>query len=375
MVFTIIIFILTLLVLVVSHEFGHFITAKRFGVKVLEFGFGLPPRVFGRKIGETLVSLNWLPFGGFVRLHGEDETDKKILNDKRSFAAKTVWQRMVIVTAGVVMNFLLAALLFWIVLFAQGFKETIPLLTPYRFIGVNQTNESLVLIGRIASDSPAEKAGIKSGDQVIRIADQEIKTSDQLVSKTREYAGREVNFTLKSPDKTERVAAVVPRANPPAGQGALGVEVGSVEIANLDYQSFSQRLFAGFTHSYNLASYSMAVLGKYISEAFSSKSLEPVAGSVAGPIGITNVAGMILQTDSPLIPYLSFVAILSLNLAMINILPFPALDGGRLLFLIVELIARRRVKAEVERWVHTIGMIILIALIVLVTFSDIRKFF
>lgn len=375
MIFTIIIFVITLLILVVSHEFGHFITAKKFGVKVLEFGFGLPPRVWGKKVGETLVSINWLPLGGFVRLFGEDETDKKVLSDKRSFAAKPVGQRIIVVVAGVVMNFLLAAILFWIVLFSQGFKETIPLLTPYRFAGVDQSNESLVIIGRVAADSPASKAGIKSGDQVVKIGDTKVESGEQLVNLTKEHAGKNVNFTLRDSEKNERVVSVTPRVNPPEGQGALGIEMGTVTVANLNYRNFPQRAFAGFTHSYNLASYSAVVMGKFIGQAVTSKSLEPVSGSVSGPVGITNLAGVILQTDSPLIPYLSFMAILSLNLAMINILPFPALDGGRLFFLTIEAVTRRRVKAEVERWVHTIGMAILLALIVLITFSDIKKFF
>lgn len=375
MIFTIIIFVITLLILVVSHEFGHFITAKKFGVKVLEFGFGLPPRVWGKKVGETLVSINWLPLGGFVRLFGEDETDKKVLSDKRSFAAKPVGQRIIVVVAGVVMNFLLAAILFWIVLFSQGFKETIPLLTPYRFAGVDQSNESLVIIGRVAADSPASKAGIKSGDQVVKIGDTKVESGEQLVNLTKEHAGKNVNFTLRDSEKNERVVSVTPRVNPPEGQGALGIEMGTVTVANLNYRNFPQRAFAGFTHSYNLASYSAVVMGKFIGQAVTSKSLEPVSGSVSGPVGITNLAGVILQTDSPLIPYLSFMAILSLNLAMINILPFPALDGGRLFFLTIEAVTRRRVKAEVERWVHTIGMAILLALIALITFSDIKKFF
>ncbi len=375
MVITIIVFILTLLILVISHEFGHFITAKKFGIKVLEFGFGLPPKIWGKKVGETLVSINWLPLGGFVRLFGEDEVDKKVLKNERSFAAKPVGQRIVVVVAGVAMNFLLAALIFWVVLFAEGFREQVPLLTPYHFVGVNQTDETLVLVGGVAKDSPAGAAGIKPGDQILKFDSTAITGSEQLMSLTKAHADQPVNLTLQDPERNQREVTVTPRGNPPAGQGALGVEIGSVTVANLNYQSFPQRLFSGITHSYNLGSYSLTVLGRFIGEAISSRNVAPVAGSVSGPVGITNIAGMILQSKSPLLPYLSFIAMLSLNLAMINILPFPALDGGRLVFLVVELITRRRVKAEVERWVHTIGMVILIALIVLVTFSDIKKFF
>lgn len=372
---TIIIFIITLLFLVVSHEFGHFIVAKKFGVKVLEFGFGIPPKVWGKRIGETLVSINWLPIGGFVRLFGEDETDKEILNDKRSFAAKTVGQRMGIVTAGVVMNFILAAVIFWVVLTAQGFKEQIPLLVPHNFVGVNQSNEIVVVVGKIAPGSPAEKAGIKSGDRITRLNEVKLQSGDQLIEQTKEAAGKSINLVLVNPENQDREIELTPRTDPPEGEGPLGVEIGSITFANLSYQTFPQRLFSGITHSYNLASYSLVVLGNMISQAFESRNLEPVSGSVAGPVGLTNIANMVLETKSPLIPYLNLVALFSLNLAIINILPFPALDGGRLFFLLIEGAFGRRVKPEVERWIHTAGMALLIALIILITFSDIKKFF
>ncbi len=374
MFFTIIIFLITLLILVLSHEFGHFFAAKKFGVKVLEFGFGLPPKIWGKKIGETIFSLNLLPIGGFVRLFGEDETDKKILENKRSFGSKPVWQRIAIVTAGVIMNFILAAILFWIVLFAQGFTEKIPLLVPYRFIGVEQTDQTLVLIGQVSPNSPADQVGIKPGDQVVGFNAQKITSGEQLITLTKENTGKSSTLTLQNDQNNLRTVTVTPRANPPAGQGALGVELGTVSVANLSYQG-GQRVFSGITHSYNLASYSIAVLSHIISTAFETKDLAPVSQSVSGPVGVTNLASMILNTKSPLIPYLNFMALLSLNLAIINILPFPALDGGRLFFLSIEAIFRKKVKAEIERLVHTVGMAILIALILLVTFSDIKKFF
>lgn len=375
MILTIIIFVLTLLVLVVSHEFGHFIVAKKVGIKVLEFGFGLPPKIFGKKVGQTLVSLNLLPIGGFVRLLGEDETNKKVLSEKDSFAAQPVWQRIAVVVAGVIMNFLLAAIIFYIVLASQGFKEQVPLLTSYQFFGVNQVDQSYALVGKVAANSPAEQAGVKLGDRISKIDQTTIEDSGQLSSVTKEHAGQPVILTLISPEGVSRQVSVTPRANPPAGEGSMGVEIGTVRVANLNYQTWPQRLAAGFSHSYNLISYSAVVLGSYISQAFEVRSIAPVAETVSGPVGITNAADMILKTKSPILPYLSFVAFLSLNLAFINILPFPALDGGRLFFLLIEAVFKRKVKAEVERWVHTIGMAILIALIVLITFSDIKKFF
>lgn len=372
---TIVVFIFTLLVLVISHEFGHFITAKKFGIKVLEFGFGLPPKIFGKKFGETLFSLNALPIGGFVRLFGEDETNKKVLKNPRSFAAKPVLQRMAVVLAGVVMNFILAAILFWIVLAAQGFQENVPLLTPHQFFGVNQTNEPMILIGGIAPGSPAAGAGINTGDRLLEINGTKLTSSDQVIILSRQQAGEKITLVLEDSSNNKRQVDVVPRTNPPAGQGPLGVELGSMMVAHLNYETLNQKLASGIVHSYNLTAYSINILGQLIGSSVATKNLGPVSESVSGPVGLTNITGAIIHTKSPFIPYLNFVALLSLNLAIINILPFPALDGGRLFFLSIEAVIRRKVKPEVERWIHTAGMAILITLILLVTFSDIKKFF
>lgn len=375
MILTIIIFIITLLILVVSHEFGHFIVAKKFGIKVLEFGFGLPPKIWGKKIGETLVTLNWLPIGGFVKLLGEDETDKKVLGNPRSFAAKPVGQRMAVVTAGVIMNFFLAILIFWVVLAASGFSQQIPLLVPYKFFGVDQTNQLIIVVGAVSSDSPAEKSGIKSGEIIAEINNLPLKDGGQLIDLTKKLAGERVILTLSNEQNQRRQVEIIPRVNPPEGQGPLGISLGAFEVANLNYATFPQKLFSGMTHTYNLASYSFVVLGKFIGMAIQTQNLASVSGTVSGPVGITNLAGEILSVKSPLVPYLNFVALLSLNLAMINILPFPALDGGRLFFLMIEATTRKKIKPEIERWIHSVGMAILLALIILVTYSDIKKFF
>ncbi len=367
--------IITIIVLVVSHEFGHFWAAKKFGIKVLEFGIGLPPKIWGKKKGETTYSVNWLPIGGFVRLLGEDETDKKVLNDPRSFASQPVLPRIIVVVAGVTMNLILAVVLFWIVLWAQGFKEKVPLLTDYKFIGVNQTNVSQVVIGKVAPGSPAELSGIKSGDRITEVNGQKLSSVETLVIQAKQQAGQPIQLKLLDPEDQTRQVTVTPRANPPQGQGALGVELGEVRMAFLDYATPSQRAVAGITHSYNLASYSMNLLGNFIGAAFKTHSTAPLQDTVSGPVGIANLIGTILSLDKPLIPYLNFLALLSLNLAIVNILPFPALDGGRLVFLVIEGVFRRKVAAQIEKYIHAVGMAILITMIVLVTFMDIKKLF
>ncbi len=377
MALTVIIFILTLLVLVVIHELGHFLVAKKFGIRVLEFGFGIPPRAWGKKIGETLISLNWLPFGGFVRLLGEDEVSKEILENERSFAAQTVGKRIAVVVAGVVMNLILAWLLFYIVLGFQGFKAQFPLFLDHHFIGVEQTNESFVLVQNVAKASPAEGAGIKAGDRIIGINGQPVNQNSNLVATLKKLAGEKVKLSLSNPEGADlREVEVTPRKDPPPGQGSLGVALAEVQSARLEYQTPIQKILSGPTHSINIVAYSGRILGRLIGQSIQTQKLEPVSQTVSGPVGITGVVNDILtENKDPLLPYLNFVAILSLNLAVMNVLPIPALDGGRLFFLVIELVTRKRVKAEAEKLIHSIGMAILLALMLLVTFSDIRKIF
>jgi regulator of sigma E protease len=371
----ILIFILTLLILVVIHELGHYFAAKKFNIRPLEFGFGLPPRIWGKQIGETLWSLNWLPFGGFVRLAGEDDVEENVPKN-RQFSTQNVWKRIVVVVAGVFMNLILAWVLFYIVLAAQGFKAQIPLLAPHNFVGANQVNEEMVVIGQVSPGSPAETGGLKAGERVLSINGQSLKNADEFVSLTKQNAGKNIALSVtENPDGSQpRVVNVTPRVNPPEGQGALGISLGSLAVANLEYQSLDQKILSGPVHSYNLIVYSGKILGQTISTAFVRKDIAPVSQTVAGPVGITALVKEILDIKNPILPYLNFVAAISLNLALVNILPFPGLDGGRFFFLLFEAIFRKRLHPTVERYIHTVGFAILLAMIILVTFSDIKKF-
>ncbi len=370
----VLVFIATILILVIIHELGHYFAAKKFNIKVLEFGFGIPPRAWGKKIGETIWSLNWLPFGGFVRLLGEDETDKEILDNERSFAGQKVWKRITVVAAGVVMNLLLAWVLFYIVLGVQGFKTKLPLLSDYKFSGINQQVETAVIIGNIAKGSPADLAGLKEGDRAIAVNGQPISNVSKFADDIKAGAGSEITITISDiQDQRRRDVVLIPRVNPPAGEGALGVSLGGFQTVNLSFDSPVQKIFAGPIYSYNLIGYSGKILGQTISQAFKEKDITSVSNAVAGPVGITAVVGQILAVENPLIPYLDFVAALSLNLAVVNVLPFPGLDGGRLFFLGIEAVTRKKTHAVIEKYVHTIGLVVLLSLIVLITISDIRK--
>jgi regulator of sigma E protease len=371
----ILVFILTILTLVTIHELGHFLMARKFNIKVLEFGFGIPPRLWGKKIGETLVSINLLPYGGFVRLLGEDEDDKEVRDNPRSFAKQSLTKRITVVVAGVFMNLFLAFILFYITLGANNFTAQIPLIAPHQFVGVNQTNESPVIVTAVEDDSPAKEAGLEEGDRILSLNDHTLISTEELISLTKQSLGQEVKLVVGDVDGEDtKEVKLTPRENPPEGKGAIGIALTSAyQVANLEYATPAQKIFSGPIHSFNLTIYSMEVLGKLIGASFATQSFGPVSQSIAGPVGITNIVGQILEIKDPLLTYLDFLALISLNLAIVNVLPFPGLDGGRLLFLIVEGITRKKAHPTLEKYVHTVGLVVLIGLIILVTISDVKK--
>ena len=376
MIISIVIFILTLLILVLLHELGHLLVAKKFNIKVEEFGFGIPPRAWGKKFEETLISINWLPFGGFVRLLGEDELDKDVRSNPRSFAAQKVQRRIAVVVAGVLINLIFAWMLFYLTLASNSFKSQLPLLLDHHFFGAKEQTETITFIRDIVPNSPAALAGLKPGDTIISVNDKPIQKTEELIDLTKEMAGKEITLTVSGADRiNSRQIKLIPRENPPEGEGPLGVSLAGVAVAHLEYQGLSKAL-AGPVHSLNIVVYSGKILGHLIGQSFKASSLEPVSQSFAGPVGISTTVNTILtETKKPLLAYLDFTALLSLNLAVFNVLPIPALDGGRLFFLTVEAITRKKVKAEVERWIHAVGMALLLTLMLLITFSDIKKLF
>lgn len=357
MLFTIVVFIFTLLILVISHELGHFLAAKKFGVKVLEFGFGLPPRVFGKKLGETIFSLNWLPIGGFVRLFGEDETDKQVLNSKRSFAAKPVLQRIVIVAAGVVVNILLAWVLFYAVLISQDFKILYPV--PQR----------VVFVADVENDSPAETAGIEPEQRILSVDGKEVNSIEETISIIRNKADLPVEVIVSNLDgKEQKELKVIPQLDS-SGEGKIGIALSPIPFKH--YNTIPEKIISAPWYSWDLTRLTFQGFGMLFTN-LAQKDFQTASESVAGPVGLVAITGNIIGSGAVFF-YLWFVGYLSLTLAILNILPFPALDGGRIFFLLIEAVARRKVKPEIERWVHTVGMALLIALIAVITLSDIGK--
>lgn len=351
------IFIVIIALLVLVHELGHFIMARRAGVKIEEFGIGFPPRLFSFKKGETVYSLNLLPIGGFVKIYGEDGEGETSADN---FMAKSVWQRSKIIVAGVLMNLVLA-----VVLLTIGYKIGLPTAVD------DNTAGSKIQITQVAPKSPAEKSGIKIGDviQELRIKNKElrIKNVDEFQKIISQNKGQEVILTFKRGSESLSFP-LVPRENPPAGEGAIGI--GLANIALVSYPWY-EAIIKGITTSFNLFVNIFAAFGNLIWQLFTGYGA--TEAKVAGPIGIFMLTDQFAKIG--FVYLLQFVVILSVNLAVINILPLPALDGGRLLFLIIEKIQGKPVNRETERKIHSAGFIILIGLMALITLRDVIKLF
>lgn len=390
MVLTALVFLIILSVLVLIHELGHFLVAKRFGIKIEEFGFGFPPRAFGIKKGETLYSINWLPIGGFVKLYGEDEagggkistkvrraTGTYIPDLKRAFFARPPWQKAMVVIAGVVMNAALASIIFYIFLFMSGFTTEIPLLGKHRFFFVNQQNIEGVVVDKVAKSSPAEKAGIQPMSKIVAVNEEKIENTQYFLDVVKKHKGKEITLVWENIQTNKRFEAkLTPRENPPKDEGALGVRFFSFVTARLTYETNAQKLLSGIVHPINLMSYNLDVLKTLIAASLRQKSAEPLSGAVSGPVGIYSLVGNIIEIPNVkdrVMQVLNLAGILSISLAFFNILPIPALDGGRLFFILIEGITGRKVPEKFETMIHTAGMALLLALLALITFQDIGR--
>ncbi|MFH1833341.1 MAG: M50 family metallopeptidase [Candidatus Levyibacteriota bacterium] len=387
MIITAVVFLVILSILVLIHEFGHFFVAKKLGIKVEEFGFGLPPRAFGIKKGETIYSINWLPIGGFVKLYGEDEAgsgrpgiknqELRIKNKDRAFFARPVGQRAVIVVAGVFMNTVLAAVIFYAFLFISDFKTQLPLLGDHKFFAVSQTNSSDIIIADVAKNSPAEIAGIKSFSKILSINGQKVNDVNYFAEIISKNKGKEITVAWQDAKNNKNYfAKITPRINPPKNEGAIGISFFPVSMVVLDYKTVPQKIFSGFTHPLNLLAYNFNIMGQLIGISIKEKTAEPISQSVAGPVGIYSLVGNIVKIPDlkeKILQVLNLAGILSISLAFFNILPIPALDGGRLFFILIEVATRRRVPAKFESYSHAIGMALLLTLIALITFHDLTR--
>jgi len=377
-VIAIIIGILLLGLLVFVHEAGHFLTAKLFSVKVEEFGFGFPPRIWGKRRGETIYSINAIPAGGFVRLMGEDG---EAAGNPRSFASKGPWIRSGIIVAGVIVNLIVAFVLFTALLSSSGYRSDIPLNIPttgeplgLSFPFGKQTNG--VMISFVSVGSPAQKSGLQSLDQVVSANGQTFTTISQFQEFVLKNSGKKLNLEVYNLlDRDSRFVVTTPRVDPPKGEGALGVLLD--EVTTVRYETLPEKILAGPAHSVNMLYYQGKAIVALFSQAFREGTAEPVTSNVRGPVGIAALLGTFVGITGTRGIWLLIetVALISLILAVVNVLPIPAVDGGRLFFTVFEGVTGKKVNPNIEKAIHTVGFGVLIALFLVITFNDIATFF
>lgn len=360
MIVTVIAFIVILSILVLIHELGHFLVAKKLNIKVEEFGFGFPPRVFGIKRGETLYSINLLPVGGFVKLFGEDaagggsvkqtkkEKEMSAGMLKRAFFARPIWQRFAVVVAGVVMNFLLAVVIISYLFTVQG-------------VAVPSEN---IHITDVQKGSPAASANLQTGDIITSINGKKITSTEQFISTVRKSGGKEISLGILKNGKSETVS-LTPRINTPEGQGPVGVGISNITVRKYP---FWQAPFYGTLEALKFSWLIFAGLGQMVA-GLVTKGAAPEG--VAGPVGVAQLTGQAVSYGVN--ATLWFAALLSINLAVLNVLPIPALDGGRLFFIVIEFLTRRKINPKYEGYAHAVGLALLLTLMVVITVFDIVR--
>ena len=343
MILTIVAGVVVLSVLVIVHELGHFIMAKATGVWVEEFGVGFPPRLYGKKWGETIYSINWIPFGGFNKLPGEvDPTVPKAL------AARSHGVRMLVISGGILLNLLLPFVLL-----------SVAYMVPHNIVN------GQVVVQEVAPGSPAEMAGIKAGDTIISVDDKPVNSTGDLARDIQLGLGTEIAIAIKHADATTETVRLVPRWRPPAGQGAMGTLSQTVnpEIVSESLPFWRAIPIGSRDCIETLILYKNGIIGMIIGT---------VPFVPAGPVGIVQVTGEVAH--SGVSPVLELTAFISIAIAITQIIPFPALDGGRMIFIVLEWLRRgKRVSPRVEGIVHSVGFMILIALMILITYQDVIR--
>lgn len=368
------------MVLVLVHEFGHFFTAKSFGIRVDEFGFGFPPKLFSFKKGETEYSINALPFGGFVKIFGENVDDadlaevnaldkKDTLEKKeisRSLISKPRYQQALVMFAGIFANFVLA----WI-LFSFGFITGLPTSVSSESKGYALEDINLVVVS-VQEGSPAEISGLISGDKIISVNSGEDVLSDinteSFKSFILNHPNQEIDIGyLRGKDKNINTTSVIPKTENAGEKPMIGISMDQIGKAKLPFlKAFGEGLRLDWTVTKG------TVVGLYTLIADGVRGKGDMS-SVSGPVGMVGIVGDAYKFGFAYL--LSFAALISVNLAVVNFIPFPALDGGRLLFLLIEKIKGSPMNPKIANTMNAIGFAILIILMLLVTFSDITKLF
>lgn len=354
---TIIVFILVFGLIVFAHELGHYISARRAGMRVLEFGFGFPPRIYGKKIKGTIYSINLIPIGGFVKILGEEGERK---DKKDSFASRGKWERFKVIASGVLFNFILAIVAFSIYFWMGGPTIISP---PTSYTSLEATT-SEVMVWDTEEGLAAENAGIKRGDAILEINGKKMERFTDVESEIGDRAGEEASLLIRSNGEEKEISLTLSEKD---GRGVIGIR-GFDNYKSAKYPWWKVPYIA-VVESLKLIWAIIVILFIFIRDAIvESKAPE----DIAGPVGIFIITKEMVRLG--LKEIIRFIGILSINLGIINFLPFPALDGGRALFIGIEAIRGKKVTPKIENAVHTAGFALLIVLLVLITYQDVLKF-
>ena len=373
---TIVLFLLILGVIVFFHELGHFVMAKLYNVKVEEFALGFPPKIFGVKKGETEYRLNWVPLGGYCKIVGEDGEEKE---NPRSFGSKSIFQRFQIISAGVLMNFFLAFVIFSFI-FMIGFPKDITGkdLSIIRS-GENSSQANIIIdeenaksvrdvkiqISKVVENGPADKAGIKVGDSVTQANEVKINSVEDLQNYIYENLSEPITLSITR-GKENFTKEIIPRENYLEDEGAVGISFAKTAVFSY---SFFEAIKQGFEYTVHLTIF---IIMAFASIIWGLVTTGKTVAEVSGPFGIA-----VMTRDAAAMGFLTvlnFTALISVNLAIINALPLPALDGGRMVFLLIEKIKGSPLNQQWEAKANNVGFMFLMGLMVVVTFKDVMKF-
>jgi regulator of sigma E protease len=353
---TILILVVVLGLIIFVHEAGHYFAAKKLGASVEEFGFGFPPRIFGIKRKGTIYSINWIPFGGFVKIKGEGGGHK---DESDSFSYLKIWKRTVILSAGVFMNFVLA-----VVLLSIGFFIGLPSVVTDDLPRDRMSDEKIQILS-VLEESPAFDSGFEVGDNILTIDDQVFASVDELIAYTSPKLNETIHIEIS---RGKEIIATDVTLEDLDDSGVAKMGTGLVETAIVSYPWY-EAIYQGIKASISVTWQILIAFYDIIKNLIVAQT---VPSEISGPIGIAVMTSKVAKLG--FIYLLQFTALLSINLMILNFLPFPALDGGRVFFLMIEKVRGKPITQKVESMIHTIGFFMLIGLVVLVSVRDVSRF-